>query len=446
MSGATPRMRKLGPWVLDAELGSGGMASIHRAHHETLGTAVAVKVLKRALLEDVVVRERFHREAMALAALRHPNILAVLDRGESDGDAYIVLELVEGRTLEAVIETEGALTIEAALPIADQLLSALSLCHGSGVVHRDVKPSNVMLAGAEAGQATDGKPRVVLIDFGLARVRGNIASKLTETGVVQGTAQYMSPEQCRGEEVEPASDVYSVGLVLYEMLSGGAPFQGADAATLMAQHLFVEPTPLRQVAPHVSEGVAHAIHAALAKQASDRPTAAELRALLEDAARGVDPRSLGSEAAALRQRAARLGRDERALGGGGDAGGESGRSATTTTGTIMVWVADGTRAAALRGCLATAGLSCVLASGDDARTVIASAGVALVVSARDGVERVRGLRAVAKSLPVVVVDVRPPDGTTEAIRAGASDMLLEGAPDADLVAKLTRLLRRQARS
>jgi len=330
----------------------------------------------------------------------------------------------------------------------------------SGVVHRDVKPSNVMLANGGAEDA-----RVVLIDFGLARVRGNIASKLTETGVVQGTAQYMSPEQCRGEDVEPSSDVYSSGLVLYEMLSGAAPFDGADAATLMAQHLFVEPTPLRQVAPHVSEGVAHAIQAALAKQPSDRPTAAELRALLEDAAVGVDPRSRAEDAAIVRQRAARLARNERAVGGGT----ASAAAAATAAGTVIVWIADAARAASVRGCLATAGFSCALADGDDAAAVIANANasasasagagagagaggsasagasLAVVVSARD-VERVRGLRAIAPTLSIVVVDVRPPTETTEAIRAGASDMLLQGAPDADLVGKLTRLFRKQARS
>jgi DNA-binding NarL/FixJ family response regulator len=182
--------------------------------------------------------------------------------------------------------------------------------------------------------------------------------------------------------------------------------------------------------------------------------------LLEDAARGVDARSLGDEAAALRQRAARLGRDERALGGGASAG--DGATAAAMKAVIVVWVVDAARAASLRGCLATAGFPCVLGSGDDASAVIAgasasasaaasanaegSARVAIVVSARDGVERVRGLRAVAKGVPVVVVDVRAPDGTTEAIRAGASDMLLEGAPDADIVAKLTRLLRKKARS
>ncbi len=438
---SAPLNRKLGRWVLDAELGSGGMASIYRAHHEALGTPVAVKVLKRSLLDDVVVRERFHREAKTLAVLRHPNILAVLDEGESDGDVYIVLELLEGQTLEAAIRAASPLTAQSVRLMGEQLLSALELCHERGVVHRDVKPSNVMLA------MNDGKTRLVLIDFGLARVRGNIASKLTETGVVQGTAHYMSPEQCRGEDVEPASDVYSVGLVLYEMLSGAAPFDGNDAATLMAQHLFVEPTPLRQVAPHVSEGVAHAVHAALAKRPSDRPTARELRALLADAAVGADPLTRAQEAAMFRQRAARLGRDERALGGGADP--VDGGAAMDAV--IVVWVGDAARAASLRGCLATAGFSCVLAAGDHAEAVIADANadvadVAVVVSAREGIDRVRGLRAAAKSLPVVVVDVRAPDGTTEAIRAGASDMLLEGAPDADLVAKLTRLLRRKART
>ena len=417
--------RKIDRWVLDEQLGSGGMASIYRAHHEQLGHQVAVKVLKRSLLDDAVVRERFNREAVALSLLQHPSIVDVLDLGEWEGDLYTVLELVGGETLEHLLQGEGALDPERAGALFDQLLSALELCHRNEIVHRDVKPSNVMVATG------DGKERVVLIDFGLARVRST-GAKLTETGVVHGTAQYMAPEQCRGEDVGPAGDVYSAGLVLYEMLSGAQPFHGSDAATLMAQHLFVEPTPLRQVATHVSAGVAAAVHAALAKQPSERPTAGEMRAALAAAARGADPQAVAENAAAARRQAAGAGRSERAIGGGAGA----------SAGSVVVWMRGAERGAAMRGCLGTAGLSCTMAAGEEPGEVVGDATVAVVVSARDGIERVRRLRALAPKLPIVVVDVRAPDETTEAIRAGASDMLLSGAPDADLVAKLTRLLRR----
>ncbi|MEA2746317.1 MAG: eukaryotic-like serine/threonine-protein kinase [Myxococcales bacterium] len=436
--------RVIDHWVVDAELGSGGMASIYRAHHERLGRPVALKILKRSLLDDDVARERFHREAVVLATLSHPNIVKVLDSGESEGDVYMVLELLAGTTLERIILEKGALGVDRAIPILDDLLSALEVCHASHIVHRDIKPSNVMIAREE-----DGRTRLVVIDFGLARVRGNIASILTETGVVQGTAHYMSPEQCRGEDVGPESDVYSAGLVLYELLSGARPFPGSDAATLMAQHLFVEPTKLRQVAADVSAGVEAAVHAALAKQPQDRPTAGQLRAALAAAAAGTDPQSLAEQAAAQRRRAGALSRNARATPEGPSASASASARAQPTpvaSGTVAVWIRDTERGAAIRGCVATAGLSCAIASGDDAPHVAGNATTVVVVSARDGIERVSRLQSVAPNVPVVVVDIQSPDETAAAIRAGASDMLLRGAPDADLVAKLTRLFRRQSRS
>jgi serine/threonine protein kinase len=434
--------RVINHWVVDTELGSGGMATIYRAHHDRLGRAVALKILKRSLLDDDVARERFHRETVVLATLSHPSIVKVLDAGEWEGDVYMVLELLVGATLERVILEKGALGVDSAIHILDDLLSALEVCHASHIVHRDIKPSNVMLS-----REKDGLTRLVVIDFGLARVRGNVASILTETGVVQGTAHYMSPEQCRGEDVGPESDVYSAGLVLYELLSGARPFPGSDAATLMAQHLFVEPTKLRQVAADVSAGVEAAVHAALAKQPQDRPTAGQLRAALAAAAAGTDPQSLAEQAVAQRRRAGALPRNERATPESATASPNAGAMPTpVTSGTVAVWIRDRERGAAIRGCVATAGLSCAIASGDDAPHVAGNATTVVVVSARDGIERVSRLQSVAPNVPVVVVDIQSPDETAEAIRAGASDMLLRGAPDADLVAKLTRLFRRQSRS
>ena len=269
MSEASPRRRIADRFVLGRPLGAGGMGSIFRARDERLGADVAIKLLKRSLLEDAVLRERFRREALSLARLRHPGIVTVIDYGEDLGDLYTVLELVEGETLDGVMDREGAMATERAGPLAGQLLAALEACHASNIVHRDLKPSNVMV------RAVGGATQVVLIDFGLARMSGGAAalSRLTETGRVQGTPHYMAPEQCRGEDVGPAGDVYSAGVLFYEMLAGAQPFQGKDAATFMAQHLFVDAPPLREVAPHVSPGVAAAVHAALAKRAVDRPTA-----------------------------------------------------------------------------------------------------------------------------------------------------------------------------
>jgi len=425
-------------FVLESPLGAGGMGSIYRGRDERLGEAVAIKILKRALLDDVVLRERFRREALSLAKLRHPGIVTVLDFGEAEGDLYTVLELVSGETLEQLMARVGAMTILRAGPVLDQLLAALSVCHENDIVHRDIKPSNVMIS------MVNGEEHVKLIDFGLARLGGNAVDKLTETGTVQGTPHYMAPEQCRGEEVGPAGDVYSAGVLFYEMLAGSEPFRGSDAATFMAQHLFVEPPPLRQVAPHVSAGVAAAVHAALAKQPDDRPTARELRDALASAAKGTDPEALAEVASTLRRQSSGLARDERAITGRPPAVPAVAAAAASGAGhgRVVVWMKMGDRSAALRGCLATVGLSCSLESSEEPPSI--SDDVAVVVSASDGMDRVRGLRKLAPKVPIVVVDVSGPDATTEAIRAGASDMLLRGAPDSDLAAKLERLLARQA--
>ena len=427
-------MRRLGDrFVVEEELGSGGMGSIHRGRDEHLGDEVAIKILKPGHLADPVLRERFRREARSLAKLRHPGIVSVLDFGEGDsGELYTVLELVRGETLEARMVAERPLSIAHAAPLFDQILAALVVCHAHAIVHRDLKPSNVMIT------TVNGEPHVKLIDFGLARVGTDVVDKLTETGTVQGTPHYMAPEQCRGEEVGPPGDVYAAGVLFYEMLAGENPFHGTDAATFMAQHLFVDPTPLRQIAPHASAGLSAAIGGALAKQAADRPTASVLRDALAAAIRGDDPEARGEAAAVVRRQISGLERSERVL----PASASLGEPAPAPRGHVIVWVAAAERSAALRSCLGTAGLSCALASGRALPEIPAGASV-VVVSLRDGLGGLRELRAHAPGVPVVVVDVDGPDETTEAIRAGGNDMLLREAPDADLVAKVERLLRRQ---
>lgn len=423
-------------FVVEAPLGHGGMGSIHRGKDERLGEAVAIKFLRRALLDDPVLRERFRREALSLAKLRHPAIVSVLDFGEADGDLYMVLELVDGETLEEVLRRDGAMPLPRAAPLFDQLLDALAVCHASDVIHRDVKPSNVMLAGE----------RLVLIDFGLAKVGGGAAAtpKLTETGAVQGTPQTMAPEQCRGEEVVPATDVYGAGVLFYAMLAGTEPFHGTDAATFMAQHMFVDPPPLRSVAPHVSAGVAAAIHAALAKRPEDRPSARELRAALASAIAGTDPEALASAAADARRSAAGLPREERALTGRPPR--VAARGEPARHGSVVAWMALDEHSAALRGAVGAAGIACILhPSGEPPDAPARGAGVVFVVSARDGLARVGRLRARDPDAAVVVVDVASPDETTACIRAGASDMLLAQAPLADLPPKIERLLRRMKR-
>lgn len=436
-------MRRLGDrFVVEEALGAGGMGSIHRGRDERLGAPVAIKLLKHALLEDPILRERFRREALSLAKLRHPGIVTVLDFGEQDGDLYTVLELVEGETIERVMERDGAMTVERTAPMFDQILAALEVCHDSEIVHRDIKPANLMVVrGAPEGDA-DRRERVKLIDFGLARMTpAGTTEKLTETGVVQGTPHYMAPEQCRGEDVGPEADIYSAGVVFYEMLAGSRPFEGSDAATFMAQHLFVDPPALQKVAPRVPAGIAAAIHAALAKLPGDRPTAKALRSALNAVKNGTDPESRGVAAADLRHHTSGLARAQRAI-GTGDASAESAPvEVARQSANVVVWMTKGERSAALRSCLATGGLSCSLASATDA-PLVTSEDIVVVVSASDGMDRVRRAVAAAPKVAVVVVDIDGPDQTTEAIRAGARDMLLGAAPDADLVPKLERLMRR----
>lgn len=423
-----------GRFVVGEAIGSGGMGSIHQGRDERLGAPVAIKLLKRSLLEDPIIRERFRREALSLAKLRHPGIVTVLDFGEADGDMYTVLELVEGETLEQAMARDGAMTIAHATSITDQILTALEVCHDGEIIHRDIKPANVMLTGEE---------RVKLIDFGLARmipVAADALQKLTETGVVQGTPSYMAPEQCRGETVVPATDVYAAGVVLYEMLAGSPPFQGKDTATVMAQHLFVEPPALHEAAPHVSAGLSAAVHAALAKQPEDRPTARVLRAAIAAALGGTDPASRGAAAADLRHRVSGITRQDRAIGSA------TAKQAGAGAGNVVVWMTRGDRSAALRSCLATAGVSSTLAGDEDVPAVKSGDMIVIViVSAKDGIDRARRAAAALPRAAIVVIDVAGPEQTTEAIRAGARDMLLEAAPDADLVPKLERLLRRRGR-
>jgi serine/threonine protein kinase len=204
-----------GRYELGRQLGAGGMARVYLAHDRLLDREVAVKVLAERYASDPAFVERFRREASAAAGLNHPNIVSVYDRGEADGSYYIVMEYLDGPDLKQVIRGRGHLTPAESVDAALQILSALRAAHRRDVIHRDVKPQNVMVA-------EDGRLKVT--DFGIARAGAD--SSMTEVGSVIGTAQYLSPEQARGEEVTAASDCYAVGIVLYEMLTGRVPFDG----------------------------------------------------------------------------------------------------------------------------------------------------------------------------------------------------------------------------
>jgi eukaryotic-like serine/threonine-protein kinase len=265
-----------GRYELLGRLGAGGMATVWLAEDTSLHRKVAIKVLAERYAEDEQFVERFRREAQSAAGLNHPNIVAIYDRGVAEGTYYIAMEYLDGPTLKDVIDERGGLEPNRAIGFATQILSALRFAHNHGVVHRDIKPQNVVVA-------PDGRLKVT--DFGIARAG---ASQMTEVGSIVGTAQYLSPEQARGEVVGPPSDLYSVGIVLYEMLTGRVPFEGDSAVAIAMKHLSEEPVPPSVYAPGTPPALEQVVLRALAKDAGDRyQTAEEMAADLDRARRGV---------------------------------------------------------------------------------------------------------------------------------------------------------------
>ena len=279
---------RLGPYEILSPLGAGGMGEVYRARDSRLGRDVAVKVLPDHLAADPKALARFETEAKAVAALSHPNILALYDVGETNGVRYAVTELLEGETLRALV-TGGPVPLWRALEIARHVADALAAAHEKGIVHRDVKPENVFLT-------KDG--HVKLLDFGLARLqavpsgaldtRSPTVPVLTESGSILGTVAYMPPEQARGQAVDHRTDQFSLGVTLYEMLSGKRPFRGEDAASLVSAILRDEPEPLATAAPSAPVGVRLVVERCLAKDpreryASTRDLARDLAAWREHA-------------------------------------------------------------------------------------------------------------------------------------------------------------------
>jgi eukaryotic-like serine/threonine-protein kinase len=265
-----------GRYELEELVGSGGMSSVFKARDTLLERRVALKVLHPHFTDDDQYVERFRREARAVAQLSHPNIVTVIDRGEDEGRQFIVFELIEGRTLKDVLDEEGRLPVRRALEIAIQVARGLAFAHEQGLVHRDVKPQNVILNG-------DGRAKVT--DFGIARsldVQG-----VTQSGTVLGTSNYIAPEQASGKQVDRTTDVYSLGVVLFELLSGEVPFPGESFVAVAMQHVSEPPPSLLDVRPDVPARVAHAVDRALEKDPAARfPTmdafAAELQACLAE--------------------------------------------------------------------------------------------------------------------------------------------------------------------
>lgn len=266
-----------GRYSLVGPLGSGGMGEVWQARDETLGRAVAVKVLA-ASAGDAGAAERFEREARAAARLTAPGIAAVYDFGQaSDGRLFLVMELVRGHSLAAEFRGQGPLAPAAVAELGAQAARALAAAHARGVVHRDIKPANLLLA-------EDGRLKVV--DFGIAKVLDETTAAATSMGM--GTPSYISPEQALGQPAGPAADLYALGCVLYEALTGRPPFQADSAATLVFQHVYEEPAPLSRVRPDVPPPLEQIVHGLLAKDPVTRlGDATEVARLLDHVASGT---------------------------------------------------------------------------------------------------------------------------------------------------------------
>jgi hypothetical protein len=248
-----------GRYELMELIGRGGMSSVWKAHDRLLDRIVAIKVLHEQFTKDEEYVERFRREARSVAQLSHPNIVTVIDRGEENGQQYIVFECVEGEDLKQLIQREGALPVRDALLLGLQMARALGFAHDRGLIHRDVKPQNVLLN--EDGQAK-------MTDFGIARsvdVQG-----VTITGTVLGTSEYIAPEQARGQRVDALTDVYSLGVVLYELLTGDVPFHGENFVAIALRHVN-EPAPsVLERRPDCPPRLALAIERAMSKRPEER--------------------------------------------------------------------------------------------------------------------------------------------------------------------------------
>jgi beta-lactam-binding protein with PASTA domain len=277
-----------GRYRLERKLGTGGMADVWLAEDQELGRRVAVKILHERYASDEQFVERFRREATHAAALSHPNIVSIFDRGTAEGAYYIVMEYVEGRTLKELIVTRGPCPTPVAISYTRQVLAALRYAHRNGIIHRDVKPHNVIV---------DREGRVKVMDFGIARAG---TSQMTEAGSIIGTAQYLSPEQARGAPVEESSDLYSTGIVLYELLTGRVPFNGETPVEIAMKHLSQPPEAPSALRPELPRDLDLVVLRTLAKEPADRyQSAAEMDRDLELVARGEPVGAKTADAATM---------------------------------------------------------------------------------------------------------------------------------------------------
>ncbi|HKV88356.1 MAG TPA: HD domain-containing phosphohydrolase [Candidatus Dormibacteraeota bacterium] len=407
----------LGPYRIIERIGRGGMATVYRAYHAGLDRHVAVKVLPEFFAEDEGYRERFQQEARSIARLKHPSILDVFDFGQQDGLTYLVLELVEGGTLADRVGTP--IPLEEVVRLLGAVGDALDYAHLNGVLHRDVKPSNILIR-------RDGTP--VLGDFGLAKMLGSIR-KLTGSGIVMGTPEYMSPEQAADDPIGPASDRYSLAVVAYEMLTGRVPFQADTPAAVLLSHLNKAMPPTLELKGELSAHVEDVLRRALAKSPDDRyPSSAEFIGALRPAAWPALDREEPTASAAGRPRAARSRRTP-----------------------VVLVVDDGAANRDLiEACLA--GVECEVRTAEDgpsALRAIQAASPDLVLldvqmPVMDGYEVCRRIKASPKCrlLPVVMItSLNRTEDRILALDSGADDYMSKPVDRVELVARVRSALR-----
>ncbi|MCU0880607.1 MAG: serine/threonine-protein kinase, partial [Pirellulaceae bacterium] len=256
----------LGHFQIVARTGQGGMGDVYKGYDPALQRTVAIKVLPPELARQEDFVRRFRAEATAVARLTHPNVVQIYFVGEDQGHHFFAMQYVEGESLSEMLVRRGRLTPDQALPIVGQALAGLAAAHKQGIVHRDIKPANILLDRVNR--------RALLADFGL--VKSVVAgTKMTATGIVLGTVDYLSPEQGRGQTVDARSDLYAIGVLLYHMLSGSLPFEADSPTAMIFQHVYEQPKPLHHVAPQVPEALCAIVHRLLAKSPADRHQTAE---------------------------------------------------------------------------------------------------------------------------------------------------------------------------
>ena len=253
-------MEQLGRYLIQEEIGKGGMGIVYRAYDPDIDRNLALKVLRPERAYEWEVTQRFLREAKAAGRLAHPNIVIIYDVGEDAGRAFIAMELLTGEPLNKLIR-EGKISFEDAIRYAIQIANALHYAHEEGVVHRDIKPSNIIVTGEK---------QVKITDFGIARVQDVSLAEQTRTGQILGTPSYMAPEQVQGKKVDGRADLFSLGIILYEMISGKKPFEGDNIATLFHSILSTEPEPITEIPEHIKQEVNNILFKVLEKKPENR--------------------------------------------------------------------------------------------------------------------------------------------------------------------------------